>query len=427
MSLTKVTYAMTNGAPYNVLDYGADPTGVADSTSAFLAAIGGYGDKRNIYIPAGTYLITETLFLGIYKKLFGDSSSTVLLRFNPPVSGDTDCIVGDSFTQVEGISIINLSAFSCKGLVSYTPTVANGWRNGIIRDVSVTDFDIGIGSTQGLTQGLMFQNVYERVRIYNATTAVQMGAGSNANTFLHCEFWDCGTAVYFNNVTTQTLIGCGFEGSTSYDFIVEASFNIEFETCYFEPARGGTFDNSTGTFDNCHSTAFVNDPNLQFITYSNNSVISVNDFTDYNFGGASSYATQWYARSGDSTGYAEKSNLLVRIGTEKADGIRVAPPYVSGSGTNASLANGATQTIVSLSGAKSGLYQVYAIIRASGAPANYSSFGVVSWDTTGAQFIAGNNGAPFQISISGTNVIVTNGTGSPATNVDYGYIRVGPL
>jgi hypothetical protein len=424
MSLTKVSYSMISGAPCNVLDYGADPTGVADSTAAFQAAIGAYGDNRNIYVPDGTYLVKESLFLGIYKKLYGNSSSTVLIRFDPPVAGDTNCIVGDSFTQVEGLSIIKLAAFPCQGLVSYTPTVANGWKNGIVRDVVVTDFDVAIGSTQGLTQGLMFQNVYERVRTYNATTALQMGSGSNANTFLHCEFWNSGTAVQLNNVTTQTFIGCGFENSTNYDFVVEASYNIEFETCYFEPARGGTFNDSTGTFDNCHSTAFVNDPTLQFITYSNNSVISVNDFTDYNFGGASSYATQFYARSGDNTGYAEKSNLLVRVGTEKADGIRVESPYISNSGT-VTLANGATQTIVALAGAKSGLYEVYATIRASGNTSLYASFATVIWDTTGARIVA-NNGTNTPLSLSGTSVIVTNSVGSSQI-FDYGYLRIGPL
>lgn len=424
MSLTKATYSMINGAPYNVLDYGADPTGVADSGAAFEAAIGDYGVNRVIYVPAGTYLVKRSLSMGIRKKLFGDSSSTVLIRFDPPSGGDTDCIVGDAFTHIEGLAIQKIAAFACQGLVSYTPTTANGWRNGVVRDVVITDFDVAIGSTQGLTQGLMFQNVYERVRTYNATTAVQMGSGSNANTFFNCEFWDSGTAVQLNNVTTQTFIGCGFENSTTFDFVVEASYNIEFETCYFEPARGGTFDNSTGTFDNCHSTAFVNDPNLQFITYTNNSVISVNDFTDYNFGGASSYATQWYARSGDSTGYAEKSNLLVRAGTEKADGIKVAPPYISGSGT-ATLANGATQTIVSLSGAKSGRYEVYATIRASGGPANYASIATVIWDTTGARIVA-NNGTQTPLSLSGTDVIVTNSTGGPFL-FDYGYFRIGPL
>lgn len=39
MSLTKVTYSMIDGAPINVLDFGADPTGATDSSAAFNAAI----------------------------------------------------------------------------------------------------------------------------------------------------------------------------------------------------------------------------------------------------------------------------------------------------------------------------------------------------------------------------------------------------
>lgn len=39
MSLTKASFSMINGASVNVLDYGADPTGVADSTAAIQAAV----------------------------------------------------------------------------------------------------------------------------------------------------------------------------------------------------------------------------------------------------------------------------------------------------------------------------------------------------------------------------------------------------
>lgn len=407
----------------SVTDFGADPTGVADSTAAFLAAIGAYSTQRDIYVPTGTYKITNTLALGLNKRLVGAGSALVTLKFN---SSDLFCITGDAYTQIQGITIQKIVPASRTGIASYTPTTSNGFRNGTLRDVVIIDFDVGIGSTQGLTQGLMFNNEYDNVRIYNATIAVEMGSGSNTNTWINCSFWDCATALKLNNVSSQIFVGCNFENSTNYDFIVEDSYNVAFKTCYFEPAVGGTFDDSTGSFDTCHSTKFKTST-TQFVTYTTNSTISINDFTDYNFGGASSYVTQWYARSGDTTGYASKSNLRVRTGTAKADEIAVAPPYISFSDTNASLANGATQTIVALSGAKSGLYQVYAIIRASGNPTNYSSFGVVSWNTTGAQFIAGNNGTPFPISISGTNVIVTNGTGSAAINVDYGYIRIGAL
>ena len=39
MALTKTTQRMLSGGVINVLDYGADPTGSADSSSAIQAAI----------------------------------------------------------------------------------------------------------------------------------------------------------------------------------------------------------------------------------------------------------------------------------------------------------------------------------------------------------------------------------------------------
>lgn len=52
MSLTKVSYSMITGAFTNVLDYGADPTGAADSTAAIALAIGQGGC---IWFPKGVY------------------------------------------------------------------------------------------------------------------------------------------------------------------------------------------------------------------------------------------------------------------------------------------------------------------------------------------------------------------------------------
>ena len=56
MSLTKATYSMITGAPVNVLDYGADPTGVADSTGAIQAAIdvcAGNSTSKTVVLPGG--------------------------------------------------------------------------------------------------------------------------------------------------------------------------------------------------------------------------------------------------------------------------------------------------------------------------------------------------------------------------------------
>ena len=54
MSLTKVTYSMIDSAPANVLDYGADPTGVTSSDAAFIRA---QNANANILVPTGTFLL----------------------------------------------------------------------------------------------------------------------------------------------------------------------------------------------------------------------------------------------------------------------------------------------------------------------------------------------------------------------------------
>ena len=76
MSLTKASYSMITGAPINVLDFGADPTGATDSRAAIQAALdyqgtltqslqtsGGLylGTVPAVHFPKGEYLISATL------------------------------------------------------------------------------------------------------------------------------------------------------------------------------------------------------------------------------------------------------------------------------------------------------------------------------------------------------------------------------
>lgn len=65
MSITKASYSLINGAPFNVLDYGADATGVANSTSAFTAAATAAGDQ-SVFVPKGTYSLTGTVAGNFY-------------------------------------------------------------------------------------------------------------------------------------------------------------------------------------------------------------------------------------------------------------------------------------------------------------------------------------------------------------------------
>jgi len=98
MSLTKVTYSMINAAPANVLDYGADPTGVSDSTAAFNLAI---ATLKKVYVPKGTYLVNATI--NNKTIIYGDGSSVSTLKpYNTAIAALTYSLqVGDWYYHSE--------------------------------------------------------------------------------------------------------------------------------------------------------------------------------------------------------------------------------------------------------------------------------------------------------------------------------------
>lgn len=77
MSLTKVTYSMIDGAVVNVLDYGADPTGSADSITAINNAITAAATGKIVFFPAGTYKISSSILLK-QCSLLGEGLGTII-------------------------------------------------------------------------------------------------------------------------------------------------------------------------------------------------------------------------------------------------------------------------------------------------------------------------------------------------------------
>ena len=75
MTLTKVTHVMITGAEANVLDFGADPTGVADSTSAITAAI---ATGCTVHIPTGIYKCNVDINRKVV--LIGDGTQNTILK-----------------------------------------------------------------------------------------------------------------------------------------------------------------------------------------------------------------------------------------------------------------------------------------------------------------------------------------------------------
>lgn len=79
MALTKIHPRMISGHVASVIDYGADPTGVADSKDAIQAAMDA---SEAVYFPSGTYFISGGLQYGNNATLFGDGETSIIKLTN---------------------------------------------------------------------------------------------------------------------------------------------------------------------------------------------------------------------------------------------------------------------------------------------------------------------------------------------------------
>ena len=90
----------------SVLDFGADPTGIMDSASAFAAAIAA---AKNVYVPAGTYQIGSNISVTTPVRIYGDGpSATVVERNYSPVSDAQGVFAfsgGGTICSISGMTI----------------------------------------------------------------------------------------------------------------------------------------------------------------------------------------------------------------------------------------------------------------------------------------------------------------------------------
>lgn len=99
MALTKATYSMVSGAPANVLDYGADPTGVANSSAAIQAALDA---NANVVVPAGTYRCNSMIEVNANKSLQISGGATLNRAAAGSASTDPVVWLKGSYSSLRG-------------------------------------------------------------------------------------------------------------------------------------------------------------------------------------------------------------------------------------------------------------------------------------------------------------------------------------
>jgi hypothetical protein len=182
MSLTKVSYSMIDGAPVNVLDFGAVGDGITDDTAAVHAAISyALDNEMSLYFPNGRYRVTSGYTNSrpiCALTMFGDerrSNTTVLLDSTSPSRFFYDFTGGTThYLSVYGMS------FECA------------------QDVIDTDFFrfTSVATNNVSYRDIIFQNVNRPIVFKQATY-------SDTCEFYNIAFNDSGTIYSDSNVGSR--------------------------------------------------------------------------------------------------------------------------------------------------------------------------------------------------------------------------------
>lgn len=252
----------------SVVDFGADATGVADSTAAFTAAIN--SGARRIRVPKGTYKVSS-IDVNKNVEICGDGRVMTVIQ----VTGSGDIhgmkITGDA--SLNRSNTIRLEKFQ----LVYTgsgQTLASGrdncWsgiyiqRKVIMDEVYVNNFtndgiyfapsdaSEGTTSTLGTIGNAVFfcdlRNVWSK---NNGRDGIRIRMGANANNFYNCDFSN-NKGVGLHHMTDggatygNVIIGGQCSYNTSYGYYFENGTDITMHGTYAEFNGSPTNTNTDG-------------------------------------------------------------------------------------------------------------------------------------------------------------------------------------
>lgn len=235
MSLTKASYSMISGAVANILDYGADPTGVADSTAAITAAIAA---SNCVYIPQGTFKITSLAINKTNFYMYGCGDSSVL---QTTVAANIALTIGNT-SSTENVTLrqfkIQGNSTNLGGIQLGTASNYVAWvllDELTIRDIrnsGANGYGVRLRSVQELeVRNCRFLNNYFNVyRSNEGFVTATLFCGKKSYNGLG------GVGFYFNgDVADLTIRDYIIEGNSaegiSADFYLD---NLTISDCYFE-------------------------------------------------------------------------------------------------------------------------------------------------------------------------------------------------
>ena len=246
MSLTKVTYSMIDSSVVNVRDYGADPTGVQDSTLAITAAANSLQDGQTLDFDGGTYLVSYqgAAYSSIYGNVVMEFDGMSDLTFKG--GGATIKVVNHNITTYGGLRFMNL--ISCKRItmsgfnfdMTFTGVNTSGSFYPFCGAITALDVDSATPAFSTLNSDFIFSNI--KFKLFHpfgnwATTSNPIGGDSNNGYKLFSIFVQGPNSAteYENQCRNISIQNCTFlDGHNGYGIWLWAWNNCEVTGCIAE-------------------------------------------------------------------------------------------------------------------------------------------------------------------------------------------------
>lgn len=217
MSLTKVTYAMTSGAPVNVLDYVTGGTGTSGDPYVGWDTATPWAANTEFVFPSGTFQYSTTLNLAYSKIYVHGVGRGTILKF----TGTGNCVSFDG--GVSGINSPRIEGFLITGNAAatngiYTDNATYGiCKNIVVQNVSVAGFRSIFGVYWHIEDFFMGNNFGAQTTLPAVGIYLGDSGGSQtvtAYTIINANLADCvNSGIDINNGWLNTIIGGAVEAN----------------------------------------------------------------------------------------------------------------------------------------------------------------------------------------------------------------------
>jgi hypothetical protein len=236
----------SESSTFNVVTFGADPTGVGDSTAAVTAATAAADASGGgvVYFPAGTYRITSTILYPGDITFRGAGTQATLLQY----TGANFC-----FSQsTPGARIFNTRFQELE--ITYVAPATGGIllddvSNARLDDVLVSGPGIGVGNgsayrVSGSTNGFAVYNIFIGCRAQSCEIGYEVAAsGSNDTRVIASRATSCTQGVSVTNSNHVMVVASEIESGTDGVVITASVANTGDGLTLI----GNRFENNSGT------------------------------------------------------------------------------------------------------------------------------------------------------------------------------------